>query len=39
MDRHTEHVDNVDGLDGHHFVVRNSMNHKAVFCTYVTYSL
>ena len=39
-DRHTEHVDDtdglnwnhmaLDGLDGNHLVVRYSMNHKAV---------
>ena len=27
---HTEHVDNTDGVEGNHLVVRYSMNHKAV---------
>ena len=27
---HTEHVDDMDGVEGNHLVVRYSMNHKAV---------
>ena len=30
MDCHTEHVDDTDGVEGNHLVVRHSMNHKAV---------
>ena len=29
MGRHIEHVDNMDGVDGNHLVVRNSITHKA----------